>query len=115
MNVDGGPVANSVVLVGRDSDDAEFTENGGKVLSQMSGPFAVLFGGDDEEVWRELLDVVVDVGLVGHFPDDFNPRAALQAFRAVTPRASALGLLATKISDVLTILSSLGEHQRWVD
>jgi hypothetical protein len=37
------------------------------------GPFAVRFGCDDEKVWRGLLHVVVDVCLVGHFPDDFDP------------------------------------------
>ncbi len=67
MNVHGGPVANSVVLMGRDSDNAEFRKMAEKCVANV-GPFAVLFSGDDEEVWRELLDVVVDVGLVGHFP-----------------------------------------------
>jgi len=71
------------------------------------GPFAVLFGGDDKEVWRELLDVVVDVGLVGHFPDDFN-QGCSASVSSSNSRIS-LGLLATKILNVLTILSSLGE------
>jgi len=68
-----------VVLVGRDSDNAELRKMAEECVANV-GPFAVLFGGDDKEVWRELLDVVVDVGLVGHFPDDFNPGLLCKRF-----------------------------------
>src|SRR6266436_46529 len=102
MNVHGGPVANGVVFVGRDSDDAEFRESAEKCVADV-GPFAVLFGGDGEEFctwsWMSASSAT-------------SPTISIQGCSARVSSSNSrmsLGLFATKILNVLTIVSSLGE------
>src|ERR1700756_382901 len=72
MNVNGGPITNSVVFMGSDRNDPELREMAEESVADV-GAFAVLLGGNDEEVGRGLLHVVVYVRLVCYFSDNLDP------------------------------------------
>jgi hypothetical protein len=59
--------------MGSNRDDPEFREMAEKCVADVWS-FAVLFCGNDEEVGRGLLNVVMDVRLVCDFTDNLNPR-----------------------------------------
>jgi hypothetical protein len=73
MDIHGSPVTNGVILMGGDGNDAKLGEVAKERVANV-GTFAVLLGRYDEEIGGGLLDMLVDVRLVGHFANDLDPR-----------------------------------------
>jgi hypothetical protein len=72
MDVNGGPVTDSVVFMGSDRDDAKLRKMAEKSVANV-GALPVLFRGNDQEVGRRLLNVVVNSGFVLYLANDLNP------------------------------------------
>jgi len=72
MDVNGGPVTDSVVFMGSDRDDAELREMAEQCVADIR-TFPVGLRGNYQEVGRRLLNVVVNGGFVLYLANDLDP------------------------------------------